>query len=66
MQTDISPESPKEISCRITRTLLMYVRETNNGTLGNLLEGLSLDEEVSVGHQQLGYPMVFCRFSTSA
>lgn len=44
MQTDVSPESPKEISCRITRTLLMYVRETNNGTLGNLLEGLSLDE----------------------
>jgi len=34
----------KEISCRVTRTLLMYVRENNGGSLGNLLEGLSLDE----------------------
>lgn len=32
----------KEISCRITRTLLMYVREKNNGNIGNLLDGLSV------------------------
>ncbi|MDX2454687.1 PAS domain S-box protein [Desulfosarcina sp.] len=37
-------EITKEISCRVTRTLLMYVREKNSGTLGNLLEGLTLDE----------------------
>jgi PAS domain S-box-containing protein len=37
-------DTPKEISCRVTRTLLMYVRENNGGTLGNLLEGLALDE----------------------
>jgi PAS domain S-box-containing protein len=35
----------KEISCRVTRTLLMYVREKNGGTLGNFLRGLELDEE---------------------
>jgi len=35
----------KEISCRITKTLLMYVREKNNGSLGSLLEGLELDEK---------------------
>jgi PAS domain S-box-containing protein len=35
----------KEISCRVTRTLLMYVREQNNGSLGTLLDGLDLDEE---------------------
>ena len=34
----------KEISCRITRTLIMYVREMN-GSLGNLLDGLELDEK---------------------
>ncbi|MFZ0613928.1 MAG: response regulator [Desulfobacterales bacterium] len=34
----------KEISCRVTRTLLMYVRECNGGTLGNLLDDLKLDE----------------------
>ncbi|MBN1613562.1 MAG: PAS domain S-box protein [Deltaproteobacteria bacterium] len=33
----------REISCRITRTLIMYVRETH-GSLGNLLEGLDLSE----------------------
>jgi PAS domain S-box-containing protein len=33
----------REISCRITRTLIMYVREIN-GSLGNLLDGLELDE----------------------
>ena len=35
----------KEISCRVTRTLLMYVREKNGGALGNFLQGLALDEE---------------------
>jgi PAS domain S-box-containing protein len=35
----------KEISCRITRTLLMYVREKNNGSLGSLLDGLELDQQ---------------------
>ncbi|MDP1991702.1 MAG: ATP-binding protein [Syntrophales bacterium] len=34
----------REISCRITRTLIMYVREMN-GSLGNLLDGLELDEK---------------------
>jgi PAS domain S-box-containing protein len=34
----------REISGRITRTLLMYVRERNNGSLGKLLEGLEVDE----------------------
>jgi PAS domain S-box-containing protein len=32
------------ISCRITRTLLLYVRQVNNGSLDDLLEGLDLDE----------------------
>ncbi|MEJ2641165.1 MAG: PAS domain S-box protein, partial [Desulfosarcinaceae bacterium] len=32
------------ISCRVTRTLLMYVREKNGGSLGPLLDGLALDE----------------------
>ena len=35
----------KEISCRVTRTLLMYVREQNDGSLGTLLQGLELDED---------------------
>ncbi len=35
----------KDISCRITKTLLMYVREANNGSLGSLLDGLELDED---------------------
>ena len=34
----------REISCRITHTLLMYVREKNSGALGPLLDGLDLDE----------------------
>ena len=34
----------KEISCRVTRTLLLYVREQNGGSLGSLLDGLPLDE----------------------
>ncbi|MBP9010635.1 MAG: PAS domain S-box protein [Smithellaceae bacterium] len=41
---DTLPSTEPELSCRITRTLLMYVREENNGSLGNLLEGLELDE----------------------
>ncbi len=40
----VSPDTKKEISCRITRTLLMYVKEVNSGSLGSLLDGLSLDE----------------------
>ncbi len=34
----------REISCRITRTLIMYVKEMN-GSLDNLLTGLELNEE---------------------
>ena len=45
MNKNTHPEIAKEISCRVTRTLLMYVREKNNGTLGNLLDGLPLDED---------------------
>lgn len=33
----------KEISCRVTRTLIVYVREVN-GSLDGLLDGLDLDE----------------------
>jgi PAS domain S-box-containing protein len=39
-----SSDTKKEISCRVTRTLLMYVRENNGGNLDHLLDGLSLDE----------------------
>lgn len=35
----------REISCRITKTLLLYVRDNNNGSLGPLLDGLDLDEK---------------------
>ncbi len=42
MTSDLN--TTKEISCRVTRTLLLYVREQNDGSLGNLLDGLSLDE----------------------
>lgn len=35
----------REISCRITKTLLLYVREKNNDSLGTLLAGLDLDEK---------------------
>ena len=38
------PETVKEISCRVTRTLLMYVKEQNNGTLGALLDDFPLSE----------------------
>lgn len=34
----------KEISCRVTHTLLSYVREKNNGSLEGFLNGLELDE----------------------
>jgi hypothetical protein len=44
MTKTISSEIKNEISCRVTRTLLMYVRENNGGTLGNLFDGLPLDE----------------------
>jgi hypothetical protein len=44
MSKTISSETAKEISCRVTRTLLLYVRENNRGTLGSLLDGLPLDE----------------------
>jgi PAS domain S-box-containing protein len=37
-------DTGKEISCRITRTLLMYVRYRNDGSLAGLLDGLELDE----------------------
>jgi hypothetical protein len=30
----------REISCRIIRTLLLYVRENNHGSLSILLDGL--------------------------
>src|SRR5512136_2940349 len=35
----------REISCRVTRTLLFYVREQNNVSLGALRDGLDLNEE---------------------
>ncbi len=44
MRKATPPETAKEISCRITRTLLLYVRENNRGDLGGLLDGLALDE----------------------
>ena len=34
----------KEVSCRVTRAILMYVKEQRNGALGNLLDRLPLDE----------------------
>ncbi len=40
----MSAPKAKEISCRITRTILMYVRESNGGSLGPLLDGLEHDE----------------------
>ena len=44
MNKPFPSDTAKEISCRITRTLLMYVRENNGGSLGSLLDGLPLDE----------------------
>ncbi|MFA6411388.1 MAG: PAS domain-containing sensor histidine kinase [Syntrophales bacterium] len=40
---DMHAATAREISCRVTRTLIMYVREAK-GSLGNLLDGLALDE----------------------
>jgi len=37
-------DTTREISCRVTRALLLYVRENNAGSLGGLLDGLPLDE----------------------
>lgn len=34
----------KEISCRVTRSLLLYLRKHNVGSLGNLLEGINLNK----------------------
>ncbi|MHB8769629.1 MAG: PAS domain-containing sensor histidine kinase [Syntrophales bacterium] len=42
--TGFAAPTKREISCRITRTLVMYVREVH-GSLGNLLDGLALDED---------------------
>ncbi len=44
MHANTYPEIAKEISCRITRNLLLYVRERNHGSLGPLLDDLPLDE----------------------
>jgi len=45
MNNNAHPEKTRDISCRVTRTLLMYVKENNNGRLGNLLDGLPLDAD---------------------
>jgi hypothetical protein len=55
----------REISCRITRTLLMYVWENNSGSLGALLDGLELDEAY-LADTKTEYPTAFCRFSIRA
>ena len=39
MNQKLNAETKKEISCRVTRTLLLYVKEKNNGVLGSLLDG---------------------------
>jgi len=44
MKKNTRSETTKEISCRVTNTLLLHVRENNNGTIGSLLDGLPLDE----------------------
>jgi PAS domain S-box-containing protein len=44
MDKNIRSVMTKEISCRVTRTLLLYVREQNHGTLGDLLDELPLNE----------------------
>jgi len=49
----------KEISCRVTRTLLMFVREANNGSLGYLLDGLDLSEEYLLNfHNWVSHPFL--------
>lgn len=40
---DAASATRHEISCRVTRTLVMYLKE-RHGSLGSLLEGLALDE----------------------
>jgi hypothetical protein len=40
---DLNAATKREISCRVTRTLILYVRVVK-GSVGNLLEGLELDE----------------------
>jgi PAS domain S-box-containing protein len=44
MDNETPLEDTKEISCRVTRTLLLYVKERNSGTLRPLLDGLPLGE----------------------
>jgi hypothetical protein len=44
MNQKLNAETKKEISCRVTRTLLLYVKDKNNGVLGSLLDGFPLDE----------------------
>ncbi|MDJ0781640.1 MAG: PAS domain S-box protein [Desulfosarcinaceae bacterium] len=44
MTLETHPEERKEISCRVTRTLLTFVREQNGGSLGPLLDDLPFDE----------------------
>ena len=46
----MSASMKKEISCRVTRTLMMFVRESNNGSLGYLLDGLDLGEKYLLNH----------------
>lgn len=41
----MTPDTEKEISCRLTKTLLLYVKEKNNGCVHELLDGISLSEE---------------------
>jgi PAS domain S-box-containing protein len=43
MDMDSRSATAREISCRVTRTLILYVREMK-GSPGNLLDGLELDE----------------------
>jgi PAS domain S-box-containing protein len=45
LDSHMGASTDKEISCRITRTLLLYVMENNNGSLGSLLDGLELDQQ---------------------
>jgi PAS domain S-box-containing protein len=45
MDKPVAPPTQKEISCRVTRTLLMYVEKAENGSVKHLLEGLKLDED---------------------
>jgi two-component system cell cycle sensor histidine kinase/response regulator CckA len=40
----VSDQMLPEISCRLTKTLLLYVRESNGGSLGGLMDGLAVDQ----------------------